>query len=157
LTNSKWFTQLIVFLASGAYTGFSPLASGTVGTLVGVAIYFLLPRHNPALYLLIILFSFLAGCWLSHKAELIFNQKDSGRIVIDEIVGFFLVMFAIPAGWEWVVGGFLLYRFFDIVKPPPARQFEKLPGGLGVMADDMMAGLYSNLILQLIHLGTLKN
>ncbi len=152
MTNNRLSTQVIIFLASGAYTGFSPLASGTVGTLVGVAIYFFLPRHNPALYLLIILLSFLAGCWISHKAELIFEQKDSGRIVIDEIVGFFLVMFAIPAKWEWLLGGFLLFRFFDIVKPTPAHQCENLPGGLGVMADDLVAGLYTNLILQLIHL-----
>lgn len=152
MTNNKLSTQLIIFCASGAYTGFSPIASGTVGTLIGVGIYFLLPRHSPALYLFITLLFFLAGWWLSEKAETIFGQKDSGRIVIDEIVGFFMAMFLIPARWEWIFLGFLLFRLFDILKTPPARQCEELSGGLGVMADDIVAGVYANLVLQLIRL-----
>lgn len=151
MKKNKFYTQLIIFLASGAYTGFSPIASGTVGSLVGIAIYFLLPAHNPSLYLLITLLFFLAGSWISNEAEIIFGQKDSGRIVIDEIAGFFVAVFALPSEWPWLLAGFLMFRIADIIKPPPARNCEKISGGIGVMADDIIAGLYTNLFLQLFY------
>ncbi len=151
LKHNKLTTQLIIFLASGAYTGFSPIASGTVGSLAGIAIYLFFPHKDLALYLLLTLLFSIAGCWISQQAEIIFDKKDSGKIVIDEIAGFFIAMFALPATWKWIAAGFFIFRFFDIIKPPPAAQCENIPGGAGVMADDLMAGIYTNIVLQTIY------
>lgn len=149
MKSDKLSRYLTIFLATGAYTGYCPIASGTAGTLAGVALYFLLPQ-DPKLYLLSILVCFVIGSVAAHKSENIFNQKDSGLIVIDEIVGYFVSMFALPATWGWIWGAFFLFRIFDIIKPPPAAQCERIPGGLGVMADDLFAGIYTNIVLQII-------
>ncbi len=138
----------IIFLASGAYTGFSPVASGTVGTLVGVLLYLLLPAQAPILYLFLVLLFIGAAIWLAQQAEIIFDAHDSSRIVIDEIVGFLLAMYLLPAGWGYILAAFFIYRVFDIIKPPPAGRLEGLPGGFGVVLDDVMAGIYTNLVLQ---------
>lgn len=148
---NKISTHLIIFFATGIYTGYSPIASGTVGTLIGIAVYYLLPYQNPTLYFFITLLCFWSGCWIAHEAEIIFDQKDSGLIVIDEIVGFLVSMFALPATWKWVLAAFFIFRLLDILKPRPAVQCERIRGGLGVMADDLVAGIYTNLILQLIY------
>ncbi|MBI5787670.1 MAG: phosphatidylglycerophosphatase A [Candidatus Schekmanbacteria bacterium] len=143
-------THLIIFLASGAYSGFSPVASGTAGTVVGIIVYLFMPYDDLSHYLLITLLLYLLGCWVSQQAEIIFGQKDSGKIVIDEIVGYLISMFALPPGFSWILFGFLLFRFFDVVKFPPAIQAEKLPGGIGVMTDDVVAGAYTCLVLHVV-------
>ncbi len=147
-------THLIVFLASGVYTGYSPFASGTVGTLVGIPLYLMLPHRQPPLYLILTLLFIGAAIRLSHKAEIIFDAHDSGRIVIDEIAGFLVAMFLLPASWGYILAAFFIFRAFDVAKPPPVRYLEKLPGGYGVVLDDVMAGIYTNLVLQLWRLVT---
>ena len=140
--------NLIILFTTGCYLGYSPVVSGTVGSLGGVVLYVLLNRlvKNP-FYAVITLVVFILGIFASSKAEVIFGKKDSGKIVIDEIVGFLVTMFAIPLSWEYVVAGFFLFRLLDVIKPFPIRRFEGFEGGFGVMADDFIAGIYANLIL----------
>jgi len=143
--------KLILFFASGFYSGYAPFASGTVGTLVGIAIYILLNQLSLTLYGILTTAVLFIGVWLSSRAEAILGQKDSGVIVIDEIAGFLVTMFALPmTGWT-VFGGFLLFRGFDVLKPFPIRRIDlHVPGGWGVMLDDILAGVYANLTIHLL-------
>jgi phosphatidylglycerophosphatase A len=143
--------KVILFFASGCYSGYAPFASGTAGSLVGIAIYFLLRRLPLNLYAVLTAAILLVGVWLSFKAEAILGVKDSGVIVIDEIAGFLVTMFALPVSWTAVIGGFFLFRFYDVLKPFPIRSMEDhLPGGWGVMMDDILAGVYANITYQIL-------
>ncbi|MBI4716054.1 MAG: phosphatidylglycerophosphatase A [Nitrospirae bacterium] len=142
---------ILRFLATGCYAGYSPVAPGTVGSLVGLLLYIPLQAVSPLLYGLAILILFGMGVWVSHSSEREFGMADSPRIVIDEIVGMLLTLFLVPVGMAWAVGGFVLFRFFDILKPPPIRWLERrLPGGWGIMTDDVMAAVYANGALQVV-------
>jgi phosphatidylglycerophosphatase A len=139
----------ILFLAQGAYAGRSPIAPGTAGTLVGVLLYMGMSDLSPVLYgTLCVLFCFL-GTFAAGRAEEMLGRKDSPSIVIDEITGYLIAMFMVPSTWVAVAAAFFVFRFFDIVKPPPLRRLEELPGGLGVMLDDIGAGIYTNIALQI--------
>jgi phosphatidylglycerophosphatase A len=92
---------------------------------------------------------FVAGSWAGHVAERHFGRTDPGEVVVDEVMGMIVTLFLTGVGWKGAVVGFLLFRVFDVVKPPPARQLERLHGGVGVMADDAMAAIYANLALRL--------
>ncbi len=143
--------RLVLFFASGCYSGYAPIASGTAGTLVGIPVFILLSQLPLLPYGILTAGFLLAGVWLSFRAEAILGARDSGVIVIDEITGYLVTMFAVPAGWGTVLGGFLLFRLFDILKPFPIRRIDRdLPGGWGVMLDDVLAGIYANLSLQLL-------
>ena len=125
------------------------MAPGTAGSLVGLLLYIPLQTASPLVYGLLVLILFGAGVWISHHGEREFGTPDSPQIVIDEIVGMLLTLFLVPAGIFWTVGGFVLFRVFDILKPPPIRWLERrLPGGWGVMTDDVMAAVYANGVLQ---------
>ncbi|OGL40748.1 MAG: hypothetical protein A3C43_10705 [Candidatus Schekmanbacteria bacterium RIFCSPHIGHO2_02_FULL_38_11] len=140
--------NLIILFTTGFYSGYFPIASGTAGSFVGVGLYLLMDRFiSVPYYAVVTLVVFILGILASSKAEVVFAKKDSGKIVIDEIVGFMVTMFAIPSTLKYVLAGFFLFRVFDIIKPFPIRRFEKLEGGLGVMLDDFIAGIYVNLIL----------
>ena len=139
--------NLIIIFTTGFYSGYFPIASGTAGTFVGVGLYLLMDKLLPLPYGIVTFVFFILGILASSKAEIIFGKKDSGKIVIDEIVGFMVTMFAIPSVWGYILAGFFLFRLFDVIKPFPIRRFEKIEGGLGVMLDDFIAGLYVNLIL----------
>ena len=132
------------------YSGYFPFASGTAGTLVAIPLYLLFSRLDPPLYLAAFLLLLPLSFWCSGRCEKIFGAKDSGLIVIDEIAGFIVTMFMIPFGMKYIVAGFLLFRFFDITKIYPANAMEKLGGGPGVVMDDVVAGIYSNLSLWLL-------
>jgi phosphatidylglycerophosphatase A len=142
--------KLILFAATGAGSGYAPLASGTVGSVVGIGLYLLLAPLPPLAYLAATGALTLAGFWLADRAEAIFGRKDDGRITIDEVAGMLVALALLPPGVETVVLAFLLFRLFDIVKPPPAYQLQAVPGGAGVMLDDLVAGLYANLVSQLV-------
>ena len=102
-------------------------------------------------YLACVLAIGLIACWAAGEAEHIFQEKDSRRIVIDEVVGFFITMTALPITSPYLIGGFCLFRFFDILKPPPIRLIErKVPGGYGVVLDDVLAGIYAQISLRII-------
>lgn len=142
--------RLVVFIATGAYSGYSPVASGTAGTLVAIPIYYLLSYFGSEIYIGAIVIILPLSFWVSGKAEKIFEKKDSGLIVIDEIIGFLITMIFIPPVWSLVVAGFILFRFFDISKIYPASRMEKLGGGFGVVMDDVIAGLYANISIRLL-------
>lgn len=140
--------KLIILFTSGCYLGYSPIVSGTVGTLGGVVLYLLLGRYAQVpSYAIITAAIFLLGILASTKAEAIHGKKDSGKIVIDEIVGFMVTMLAIPMSWKYVAAGFFIFRLLDVIKPFPIRRLESFDGGFGVMADDFIAGIYGNLIM----------
>jgi phosphatidylglycerophosphatase A len=145
--------NLILFVATGAGTGYSPLASGTVGSALAVALWAGVRGWPPAAYLALVIAVTALGVWASGRAEAIFGGKDDGRITIDEVAGMLLSLALLPATASPILvagAGFLLFRAFDVAKPPPALLAETLPGGLGVMADDLVAGLYANLCGQLL-------
>jgi len=145
--------KITVLFSTGFYTGYFPIAPATFSTLtLGVAIYLLISRLNPSIYGAFTLILFFLAVWLSDKSEKIFQRIDCSYIVIDELVGFLITMFLVPFNWIYIVLGFFFFRFFDIIKPPPANFFNnRKKGGLDVVLDDVIAGIYSNLLLQVVH------
>ena len=144
---------IIRVIASGLYVGYSPVAPGTMGSLWGVLIYLFLYKH-PDVLILVTIFLFIIGFLVCARAEKVFNEKDSGKIVIDEIASMCLVCLFLKPGWFMLIVGFLLFRFFDVAKPPPIRKIEKLSGSLGIMLDDVIAAVYTIIILFAIYLLT---
>ena len=139
-----------VFLATGAYTGFFPVAPGTVGSLLGLVIdRGLRATGSDWVYGSVMVALSVAGIVASRVAEEHFARKDPSHVVVDEIAGMLVSLFLLPVSWTGLAVGFFLFRVFDIVKPFPCRRAEKLPGGLGIMADDLIAGVYVNLVLRL--------
>lgn len=139
---------ITLFIAQGAYAGKSPVAPGTAGTLVGVLLYLgvktlSLPKYGALCILLCVV-----GAWTADRAEALLGCKDCSSIVIDEIAGFLIAMFMVPSGWGFLAAAFLLFRAFDVVKPWPLHGLQDVRGGLGVMLDDIGAGVYTNLVLQ---------
>jgi phosphatidylglycerophosphatase A len=142
--------QFILFLSSNAGLGYAPLASGTFGTLAGIPVYWLLANLPPALWLLTVVALFFLACWAAGEAGKIYGVVDDGRIVIDELVGYLVTIAFLPFTWKAAIAGFFLFRFFDIVKPQPARYFDRrIKNGYGVVLDDVVAGLYAALSLRL--------
>ena len=139
----------VMFLATGAHVGRIPFASGTFGSLVGFPIVYLLSRANWPLAALMTAILVFFSVWVAHLAEQQLKSKDPGCIVIDEIAGMCVTMLGIPLNLTTGVAGFFLFRLFDVTKPPPARQMEKmLKGGWGVVMDDVVAGIMANLVLR---------
>jgi phosphatidylglycerophosphatase A len=147
-------TRLAVFLATAGYSGYFPIAPGTVGSAVGLAVYALLSWAQspvaPAVEVALIVCLFGVGVWAGTTAERYFGGIDPGPIVLDEVVGMLITLAFIPVGVSAALTGFVLFRIFDVIKPFPARRFEALHGGLGVMADDAMAAIYANASLRLV-------
>jgi phosphatidylglycerophosphatase A len=138
-------------LALGFGSGLSPVAPGTCGTLVGIPLYLLLRDLYPPYYLAAIAGLFLLGIYLCRKTSGLLGSEDPGAIVWDEIVGYLCTMTQAPRGWVWVLTGFMLFRVFDILKPWPIAWLDRrVKGGFGIMLDDLVAGVFSLIILQLI-------
>jgi phosphatidylglycerophosphatase A len=144
--------KVILFLASGAYLGYAPLAPGTVGTFYGVALYPVfdaLRLRSAGLYVLTFIALVAAAVWIAGQAEAIWGQHDCGRITIDEAAGYIATTLFLPLSLVTAVGGFLAFRLFDILKPWPAGYFDRdVEGGTGVVLDDVFAGIYANLVLR---------
>ena len=137
-------------LSLGFGTGLAPLAPGTFGTLIAVPLYLLLAQFDLAWYLAITAAGFAIGIWLCGRTSDALGKHDHGAIVWDEIVGFWVTMIAVPAAWQWILLGFVLFRLFDIVKPWPIRLVDsRMRGGLGIMFDDLLAGLYALVCIQI--------
>jgi phosphatidylglycerophosphatase A len=146
--SSSWsFVPLALATALGA--GYVPIAPGTWGSAVGLLLWFALPS-SVWIQALAIVAVVVAGVWSGGVAERHFGRTDPGQVVIDEVAGMLVTLFLNPVGWLGAAGGFLLFRAADIVKPFPARRLERLPGGFGIIADDVMAGIYANLALRVI-------
>jgi phosphatidylglycerophosphatase A len=137
------------FAAFGFGSGAAPVAPGTFGTLMGVALYLLLPAMTWTLYLLFLLVATLVGIWLCDRTARDIGVHDHGGIVWDEFVGYWITMFMAPEGWPWIVAGFALFRLFDILKPWPISWLDRhVKGGFGVMVDDVLAGVMALICLQ---------
>ena len=150
--STRLHDTLVLWLAEGCGLGRIPKAPGTFGSLWGIPIGWLFWHfHTPAIFRgLIWLLFFLTGIWLCGRAATLRQRKDPGSVVWDEITAFPLVWIAVDLSWTALFTGFLLFRLFDIAKPWPIRRFEKLPGGLGIMADDQIAAIYAAAILVLV-------
>ena len=145
------FRNPIHFLAFGLGSGAAPFAPGTFGTLAAIPFYLLFTQLPLGWYLLLLIAMFGIGIYLCERTARDLGIHDHGGIVWDEFVGYWLTMAAAPQGWWWVLAGFVLFRFFDIVKPFPISWFDKhIHGGFGIMLDDALAGIYAWLCLQLL-------
>jgi len=143
--------HFILILATGFGVGYSPVAPGTLGTLIAIPVYYFLSNILSPIYEITLVGFFFLSVWISENAERFFGKKDDPKIVIDEIIGFLITMLWVPKTLLFVIIGFLLFRFFDILKPFPIRRLEKgFKGGFGVVLDDVVAGVYANIILQMI-------
>jgi len=142
-----------VWIATCGPIGDIPIAPGTFGSMVGLGLVLALEQlplsgaTRTATLAALAAVLLAVGVWASGKAEEFFGRKDPGQVVIDEVVGqmvtFLSVSYRVRLTWKWLLAGFVLFRIFDILKPPPARNLERLPGGWGIMMDDCAAGLYS--------------
>jgi phosphatidylglycerophosphatase A len=134
-------------LATSAGIGYIPFAPGTFGSLTGLLLWWLLPA-SWGVQLVVIAGLFVLGSWSASVAERHFSSTDPGPVVIDEVMGMLVTLFLNPVGWIGATIGFLLFRASDIVKPYPANRLERLHGGVGVMADDLLAAVYANMVLR---------
>ncbi len=148
----------IKFLSSCCFLGYIPFASGTFGTLAGILMvwltYYFIDINllsGKLIYLFLCIFLTLISIPISTQAEILYNKKDSSKIVLDEAVSFFITMFWLPFNLKIVIVGFILNRIFDIIKIEPARSFQnKFRAGWGVVLDDTVSAFYSNILLRII-------
>jgi phosphatidylglycerophosphatase A len=142
-------TFLALALATSFGVGYVPFAPGTFGSLAGLLLWYFLPQ-SAGVQIAAIVALFAVGSWSAGAAERHFHSADPAPVVIDEVMGMLITLFLNPVGWQGAVFGFFLFRGFDVVKPYPANEFERLHGGIGVMADDGMAAIYANIALRVI-------
>ena len=142
--------KAVMFLATGFYVGNVPLAPGTLGSLIGLPLCFLLAGIQlPAAIILAVLFIGFA-VWIAHAAEKTLKKKDPGCIVIDEVAGMVVTLIGLPFNLTTAVIGFIIFRILDILKPFPIRTLDKrLPGGIGIVADDVVAGIFANIFIRI--------
>ena len=141
--------RLAVVVSTGFYCGYAPVAPGTVGSALGLVVFGVLRAIASPLGEVVTIAVLLAvGVWSASVTERYVGRTDPGIIVIDEIVGMLLTFACLNVGFGSLLFGFVLFRVFDIVKPYPARACERLPGGWGVMADDVVAALYAQAVLR---------
>lgn len=147
-----WLDKIQKCAATVCFTGYSPFAPGTVGTLAAVLFYLLMKELSLPYYLVLTCLLFIVGVIVSGKIEQLVEKKDPSIVVIDEFVGYLVTMVLLPPTKSYIVAGFLVFRFFDIFKPPPVRWIDQhIQGGWGIMLDDLLAAVYSNIILQVFH------
>jgi phosphatidylglycerophosphatase A len=141
--------RLGLFIATCGYIGYAPIAPGTFGSAAGLVVFYLV-RYTGSSWIELgaIVVLFALGVWSGTEAEHHFGGVDPGPVVLDEVVGMLVTLALLPVNVVGAIVGFLVFRVLDVVKPWPSAQFERLPGGLGVMADDGMAALYGNAIMR---------
>ena len=151
LTTKQVFTNPVHFLAYGFGAGLSPKAPGTMGTLVTIPIYVLLMMYaSGAVYLAVLAVALVAGIFICGYTAKQIGVDDPKSVVWDEVVGYLITMLGLPLGWVWVIGGFLLFRLFDIWKPWPIRWADRnIKGGFGIMFDDVLAAIPACVLLNL--------
>jgi len=142
----NWFEKLV---GSGFYTGYVPIASGTFGSLVAIVIYLFPGFEKLQIIITAIILLFAYGLFVSSKFEKVYG-KDPAQCTVDEIVGTWIALIALPKTFLIILTSFLVWRALDIIKPFPAKTSEKLPGGIGIMIDDVISGFYSLIIVHLI-------
>jgi len=142
--------KAVMLLATGFYVGNVPLAPGTLGSLIGLPLCFLLAgiQLPPAIILAVLFIGF--AVWIAHAAEKTLKKKDPGCIVIDEVAGMVVTLIGLPFNLTTAVIGFIIFRILDILKPFPIRTLDKrLPGGIGIVADDVVAGIFANIFIRI--------
>jgi phosphatidylglycerophosphatase A len=150
---------LATVIGTAVYSGYFPVFPGTVGAAAGVVLYLVLAKAgvlstgNTIGWISSIGIVFVVGVASAHRCEALFGPDDK-RIVIDEVWGMLISLYALPLAWTWVLAAFVIFRFLDIVKPFPGRRAEKMGGGLAIMLDDGIAGLYTAVALHLVRLVT---
>jgi phosphatidylglycerophosphatase A len=144
--------KIIECAATFFYAGKIPKAPGTFGTLATIPLWYAMTLLGSLWYMVLTIVIVIFGIFIAEAYERTLNVHDSKMIVIDEVAGFLITMVWLPVTWQSVVFGFILFRFLDIVKPPPIKQLDqKIQGGLGVMLDDVVAGIIASLILQTLY------
>jgi phosphatidylglycerophosphatase A len=141
--------RLGLFVATCGYLGYVPVAPGTFGSALGLAVFFAVrSTGSTAVELSVIAILFAVGLWCGTVAEHHFGGIDPGPVVLDEVLGMLVTLALLPVNMAGAIVGFLVFRVLDVLKPWPSARFEKLPGGLGVMADDALAAVYGNLLMR---------
>lgn len=140
---------MAILFATSLGVGYLPFAPGTFGSIAGLLAWVVLPGGLVA-HAAFVVAIFIAGAWSGGVAEAHFRRADPGPVVIDEVMGMLITLFGNPVGWMGALVGFLLFRLFDVIKPYPSNRLERLPGGIGIMADDAMAAVYANLALRVL-------
>ena len=141
--------RLGLFIATCGYIGYAPVAPGTFGSAVGLLVFYgVRSTGSVAVELAAIAIIFALGLWAGTVAEHHFGGIDPGPVVLDEVFGMLITLALLPVNLTGVIVGFLVFRVLDVIKPWPSARFERLPGGLGVMADDGMAAIYGNLVMR---------
>jgi phosphatidylglycerophosphatase A len=141
--------RLGLFIATCGYVGYAPIAPGTFGSAAGLVVFYAVRSlGSPIAELAVIVAVFALGIWSATVAERHFNGTDPGPVVIDEVLGMLVTLALLDVTFAGAVAGFLVFRVLDVIKPWPSAGFERLPGGLGVMADDGMAAVYAHLIMR---------
>ena len=144
--------SIALAFATGFGTGYAPKASGTVGSLVAIPLFWFMtgPYGGWFGYIVATALLIILSIQVSTVAEKVFGRKDDGRVVIDEIVGYLVTMLFAPHTFKAVIVGFVLSRFFDVIKPYPAKQLQSLKGGVGIVVDDLIAGVYAFVCMQIL-------
>jgi phosphatidylglycerophosphatase A len=141
--------RFALLVSSFGYAGRFPVAPGTAGSAAALPVFALVRlAGSPALEAAVLIVLAALGVWSATLTERQLGVTDPGVVVIDEVVGMLATLAFMPLGWRGVLVGFLLFRLFDIIKPYPCGQAERLPGGWGIMADDVLAGVYANVVLR---------
>jgi phosphatidylglycerophosphatase A len=141
--------RLALFISTCGYVGYAPVAPGTFGSAAGLVVFYVVrSTGSTVVELSAIVLLFAVGIWSGTAAEHHFGGVDPGPIVLDEVVGMLITLALLPVSPMGAFVGFVVFRVLDVIKPFPSARFEKLPGGLGVMADDGMAAIYGNLVMR---------
>ena len=149
--NSTRKNDIVVFLATGCFTGFLPKMPGTWGTFAGIPLVIISHRLTSIMQPVVAVVFVTFAAYIAGRAEILFEDRDARPIVIDEMVGFLITLLWLPLNFLTLCLGFFLFRLFDIVKPPPISIVEKrLHGGWGIVLDDVLAGVFANVTLRLL-------
>jgi phosphatidylglycerophosphatase A len=149
--NSTRKNDLVIFLATGFFTGFLPTMPGTWGTFAGIPLVIISHRLTLIMQAAVLVVFVFFAAFIAGRAEILFEDRDARPIVIDEMVGFLITLLWLPLNFLTLCLGFVLFRLFDIVKPPPIGILEKrLHGGWGIVLDDVLAGVFANVTLRLL-------
>jgi phosphatidylglycerophosphatase A len=146
----KGIDRLRTLLATAGGVGLAPVAPGTFGSLPGLVFAWLAWKGGPWTGVIVVVVLVVVGTWAADGAARVLGESDPGRVVIDEVAGQVMTLLFLEPTWRVLAAGFFLFRLFDVLKPFPARQLERIDGGSGIMADDLAAGVYANLVLQAI-------
>lgn len=151
IKNANSLDKIALLLSIWFGTGLLPGIPGTFGTAGAIPLYLLIDFLGARHQVLFVLIIIIGAIWSAHRSHNILGRVDPGEIVIDEVAGFLLTVIFIPFTWLTLIAGFFLFRFFDILKPPPVKTIEKkVKGGLGIVLDDLLAGVYAHLSLRLL-------